>query len=457
MFNINHFVLMTSAVLTVMAATPVMSSVSSEEAAKLKTTLTPLGAELEGNADGSIPGWNGGFTTVPPGYKSGDPRPDFFAGEKPVVQITKANMAKYADKLTEGDQILLNKYASYRIDVYSTHRTASAPQWVYDDTFENAQHATITNDGLTLKGAYGGIPFPIPKTGNELIWNHELAWAGGAITFSFSTYIVTDAGDSVLSSKATNIQQYPYYLKNGSSKSFNGTAFEVDNVTTAPPFKAGEVIMYRDPTDYASGQRQAWQYLTGQRRVRRAPTIGFDTPNQEASGVSNFDEIFVFNGSPERYDWKIVGKREMYVPYNCNRLLGSSHEAIFKNGPAHVNPDLLRWELHRVWVVDGTLKPGKRHVIPHRRFYIDEDTWSILLADGWDANGKLWKHYYGLPLLAPDIPGLITMAHVYNNVQTGAWGIAALFEATPGAQVRPIDPKDDNYFTPDALSSRGVR
>ncbi len=155
MFNINHFVLMTSAVLTVMAATPVMSSVSPEEAAKLKTTLTPLGAEREGNADGSIPGWNGGFTTVPPGYKSGDPRPDFFAGEKPVVQITKANMAKYADKLTEGDQILLNKYASYRIDVYPTHRTASAPQWVYDDTLENAQHATITNDGLTLRAGLG--------------------------------------------------------------------------------------------------------------------------------------------------------------------------------------------------------------------------------------------------------------------------------------------------------------
>jgi hypothetical protein len=220
MFKIHHSVLMTAAALAVMAATPVWSFVAPEEAAKLKTTLTPLGAEREGNADGSIPAWNGGFTTVPPGYKSGDPRPDFFAGEKPVAQITKANMSKYADKLTEGDQILLNKYASYRIDVYPTHRTASAPQWVYDDTLENAQHAATSNDGLTLKGAYGGIPFPIPKTGNELIWNHELAWAGGAVAFSFSTYIVTDAGDSVLSSKATNIQQYPYYLKSGSLKSF---------------------------------------------------------------------------------------------------------------------------------------------------------------------------------------------------------------------------------------------
>lgn len=440
-----------------LSATDALAGVSPEEAATLKTTLTPLGAERAGNADGSIPAWDGGYTSVPPGYKSGDPRPDFFASEKPVIQITKANLAQYADKLTDGDKLLLEKHASYRIDVYPSHRTASAPQRVYDNTYQNALNATTANDGLTLKGAYGGIPFPIPKTGNEVIWNHELAWAGGPTTFRFSTWTVTDAGNVVLSSKATNIQQYPYYYKNGSLKTFNGVAYMVDNVTTDPPFRAGEVILYRDPTDYAGNERQAWQYLTGQRRVRRAPTIGFDTPNQEASGVSNFDEIFVFNGSPERYDWKIVGKQELFVPYNCNRLLASPHEVVFKNGPAHMNPDLVRWELHRVWVVDGTLKAGKRHVIPHRRFYVDEDTWTILLGDGWDASGKLWKHYYGLPLLAPDIPGVVNLTHVYNNVQTGAWGIAAIFENSPGAQIRPIEAKDDSYFTPDALAARGVR
>jgi hypothetical protein len=432
-------------------------AVSPEDAARLKTDLTPFGGERAGNADGTIPEWTGGFTTVPAAYKSGNPRPDFFAEEKPLFSISKANIDKYAGKLTEGDRAMLAKYSSYRIDVYPSHRTASAPQWVYDNTFVNATHAKTANDGLTLQGAYGGIPFPIPKTGNELIWNHELAWAGEAVTFGFSTYMVTDRGEPILSSRARNIQQSPYYLRNGSLQKFDGDAYMVDNVTTDPPFKAGEVILYRDPTDYSANSRQAWQYLTGQRRVRRAPTIGFDTPNQEASGVSNFDEIFVFNGSPDRYDWKIVGKQELYVPYNDNKLLGSDHALVFKNGPANMNPDLLRWELHRVWVVDGTLRPGKRHVIPHRRFYLDEDTWSILLGDGWDAKGQLWKHYYGLPLLAPDLPGLVTITHVISNVQTGSWSIAVLYDNAAGAQVKPIPPEPDSYFTPDALAARGVR
>lgn len=442
---------------TLLAGVDLARAATAEEAEKLKTVLTPLGGERAGNADGAIPAWTGGYTTVPPGYRNGDPRPDFFASEKPLFSITKANMEKYAAKLSDGDRFMLDKLPSYRIDVYPTHRTAAAPQWVYDNTFANATRAKTADGGLTLQGAYGGIPFPIPKEGVEVLWNHELAWAGEAQEFQFSTFMVTDAGQQVLSSRAHNIQQYPYYYKNGTLDGFHGEAYMVDNVTTDPPFKAGEVILYRDPTDYANHARQAWQYLTGQRRVRRAPTIGFDTPNDEASGVSNFDEIFVFNGSSERYNWKLVGKTELYVPYNDNKLLSADPAGIFKNGPAHLNPDLVRWELHRVWVVDATLKDGQRHTVPHRRFYMDEDTWSILVADGWDANGKLWKHYYGLPLLAPDLPGVVTLTHVIDNVQTGAWSIGVVYQNAPGAQLKFVERQSDDFFTPDALAARGVR
>ena len=46
--------------LSVLAAN-VMAAVSPEEAAKLGTSLTPVGAEKAGNADGSIPAWTGGI------------------------------------------------------------------------------------------------------------------------------------------------------------------------------------------------------------------------------------------------------------------------------------------------------------------------------------------------------------------------------------------------------------
>lgn len=159
-------------------ALPVYAGVTADEAAKLKSTLTPFGAEKAGNKDGSIPAWTGGLTKVPAGYEPGSARPDPFPDEKPVVQISAKNLEQYKDKLSEGTQTMLRQHPSYRLDVYPTHRTAAAPQWVYDNTFQNATRAKTTAGGNSVENAYGGIPFPIPKSGAEVMWNHLLRWRG---------------------------------------------------------------------------------------------------------------------------------------------------------------------------------------------------------------------------------------------------------------------------------------
>src|SRR4051794_31188980 len=89
----------------------VHAAVSAEEAAKLKTTLTPLGGERAGNKDGSIPAWDGGLQTdaSPPNSAS---IPNLFANDKPLFTITPQNAAQYADKLTEGSLGLLKRYPS---------------------------------------------------------------------------------------------------------------------------------------------------------------------------------------------------------------------------------------------------------------------------------------------------------------------------------------------------------
>src|SRR5216117_2538075 len=93
-----------------MFAGSAFAAVSPDEAAKIKTTLTPMGAEKAGNADGSIPAWTGGLTKDVAGAKFGDVPADPFPGEKPVLQITTRNAAQYADKLSEGTKALLAKY-----------------------------------------------------------------------------------------------------------------------------------------------------------------------------------------------------------------------------------------------------------------------------------------------------------------------------------------------------------
>ena len=432
------------------------AAVTAEEAAHLKTNLTPLGGEKAGNASGSIPAWDGGITTVPQGFKPGDKRADPFPNEKPTLQITARNEAQYGDALSDGVRALLKKYPdSFRLDVYPTHRTAAAPAWVYDNIFKNATRARTANGGNSLEGAYGGIPFPIPKDGHEVMWNHLTRYVGESISFPFRIWIGAADGKHTLAVEANEDHQFPYYYKDGSGDKGKDSEFLLlRQMQTSPPFKAGEQILVRDPVDLGSRERQAWHYLSGPRRVRRAPTLAFDTPDFVASGMNYFDEVFMFLGSLERYDWKLVGKKEMYVPYNDNRLmLATTEEAL---APHHLNPDKMRWELHRVWVVDATLAAGKRHAVPHRRFYVDEDSWSVLLADGYDAEGKLWRTQMAVPFVAPDLPAVVSTSMALFNLQAGTWLASNVYNDLP-VQYKAVARHPDTYFSPDALAGAGIR
>lgn len=439
---------------SILCATGVHAAVTPEEAAKLKSTLMPLGGEKAGNKDGTIPAWDGGYTKVPSGWKQGELRPDPFPNEKPTMQITAKNADQYADMLSDGVKALLKKYPNFRLDVYPTHRTASAPNWVYDNTLKNATRAKTKDGGISIEGAYGGVPFPIPHDGAEVMWNHLLSWQGESVEYGFRVYLVQADGKTVLASQAKNAREWPYYYKNGSLEKFSGEYQLFLTVQNAPPFKAGESLLVRDSVDMATNGRQAWQYLLGQRRVRRAPTIAFDTPDSVSSGLGYFDEVFIFNGSLEMYQWKLLGKKEIYVPYNNNRFYAFKDADLSRGG--QLNPDTVRWELHRVWVVEATLAPGKRHVVPKRRFYVDEDSWHAVLADGWDAQGQLWRTQMAFPFVAADGPGVFSIPFANFNLLTGTWQMSTIWNETE-PKYELVERKPSSHFTPDSLAGHGVR
>jgi hypothetical protein len=430
------------------------AAVSAEEAAKLKTTLTPLGAERAGNADGTIPAWDGGMTEAAPGYKSGDPRPDYFPDEKPLYSISAANMDQYADKLTDGVKGLMKKYPDYRIDVYPTHRTAAAPQWVYDNTFKNATSAKLTGDGFSFEGAYGGVPFPITDNPLEMMLNHNLMWKQGVSSMGPSRcFTVSPGGRMSMVSEGVQNAQYPYYYQDGGLESYKGYYRISHYVQSAPASKAGESILAHTPT--AEGKRMGlWQYLVGQRRVRRAPSVSYDTPDSVTSGMGFFDEAFMQFGPYDHHQYKLVGKKEIYIPYNNNRANVAEPEALFT--PKFMNPDLVRWELHRVWVIEAELAPGKRHVVPKRKLYLDEDSWQIILMDGWDAQGELWRMAYTLTQLAPDVPALVgNVAWGVYNLQNGGYYLNSATNGT--TQFKVTDLRHESFFSPEELANMGMR
>lgn len=383
----------------------------------LKTTLTPFGSERAGNADGSIPAWTGGYTTLPAGWQPGQSMPDFFAGEQPVAVVTASNMAQYADKLSEGTMALMTKYG-FSIQVYPTHRTQSIPQFVADNIAKNVTRVTLidqNNPQYGFNGGFGGIPFPILDMSNpliagaQIIFNHVNRWHGFAIKYT-SYGIVVNNGDIVVTEVGIGKQDYPYYYKQNLSAMQSRT----DAYLTGPPDNVGEEVI---SDEFNNGQsNKAWELLNGQARVRKAPELVFDTPESFLDGAANYDELNGFTGRLIEYDWKCLGKKEIFIPYNNNAAVLVPYQDALK--AKFLDPAVLRWELHRIWVVEATLRTGVRNVLARRRLYVDEDNWTVAMTDAWDASGVLFHVNQGITLLRPDMPGLFLANTILYNLQT---------------------------------------
>lgn len=425
------------------------AAVSEQEAAQLKGTLTPMGAERAGNKDGSIPEWSGGLQS---GGSDSGPPPSLFADEKPLATITAANADQYADKLSEGQLYMLKRVAGYKIVVYPSHRTFAAPQYIYDRTVRNATQMKLS--GRELTGDYkGGVPFPIPKSGLEAIFDTQYAWRGIDRTYEHQVWVISSDGKRSLATAGKSTESWPANYPAGRKDDDKGAfRYKVLVETTEPAYQAGEKILGLIPTQLKDDP-VAWTYLTGQRRLRKTPNVQYDVPSPFTSGVTNYDDQDGFQGAEDRYDWKVIGKKEMYVPYNNNNFT-QAKDLDKVMGPKYVNPDLVRNELHRVWVLDGTLKAGERHVVPHRRLYVDEDSWLIMQADEWDAKGQFWKDVQLLTYVMPSVPAIFTGTNVIYNVQSQAYTVFNIPNSYTAYSYKPVVA---NTFSASALENSGVR
>ncbi|MDE2369294.1 MAG: DUF1329 domain-containing protein [Burkholderiales bacterium] len=428
------------------------AAITAEEAKALGTTLTAVGADPAGNKAGTIPPYTGGLTTPPPNFKPGSAiRPNPYAAEKPRLVIDAKNMAQYAGELTEGTKALLQKYPGYRVEVYPTHRSVAYPKFVTENTAKVAQKAKTTNEGRSIEGAHAGFPFPIPKTGFEAMWNHLVRFNGQAYEAKYRNYNVDSSGRATLTTEGLSVSEYPYW---DTSKPDTDTFWRLKLVYSGPARRAGEALMIIDPLDIGNKDRKTWSYLPGQRRVRLAPDLAHDTPNPGAGGATTFDDTFIFNGSMDRFDFKLVGKKEMMVPYNAyTAVYGSKHEDLLQAN--FLNPDLVRWELHRVWVVEATLRPGKRHVYSKRTFYLDEDSWAALASDEYDARGQLYRVGFAYMVPSYDVPAPYSDMFGFYDLVAHMYSLTGLVAESGGMRV--VKPLGDREWTPDALAGAGVR
>ena len=417
---------------------------------RLGKDLTPNGAEKAGNKDGTIPEWTGGMTKPPAGWKPEMGYVDPFKAEKPLFTINAANADQYKDKITAGMYAMMKKYPTFSMPVYTTHRTFALPQAIYDATKKQA--ATAKLEGLSIAGYTGpGTPFPIPKTGLELMYDHTTRYFGGYKTCrdwlpvhaSGDYYRVGFCEDMVQGQNMEPRQE--------------GAIFSFFGYYDAPETLVGTIYLVHDPVDFTKGSRQAWIYNAGQRRVRRAPDLGYDNIDDGTEGMRTTDDYWGFQGAPDRYDYKLVGKKEMYIPYNAYKLQDPTLKYKDMVDKGSVKSDLMRYELHRVWVVDATLKPGMSHVVKRKTFYIDEDSLTIAQADGYDGRGNLWR-VYSYPLMeAYDAQVMFQAPFINHDLSNGNYMVTALSNERKQPAYTWNNHGKISDFQVDAIRRRGVR
>jgi hypothetical protein len=437
--------------------TPASAQVGERDPMRLGQDLTPVGAERAGNASGTIPEWTGGLSEAPADWKVGDSRTDPFAADAPLFTIDARNVDEYAENLSPGQIALIRRYDGYRMDVYPTRRSCAFPQWIYDATRRNAERARLDADQVYLESGWHPFLFPLPRNGAEAIWNHQFAFLSEGKVEFYAIVVPTRSGDMTPVREKFVYHGRMYDPSYESLEAAEGRVASAMLERLAPPRLAGQIFLVHE---MVNEERRAWAYNPGQRRVRRAPTVAYDNPLAGTEGLMTNDQVRMFNGIIDRFDWKLVGKRELYVPYNTFRV-NHSKDLRYREmlGPLYPRRDLIRYELHRVWVVEATLKQGRRHVFGKRVFYLDEDSWLALTEDLYDRKGNLWRVMEGMHVPIAEVP---------TCALDGTFSYDLVAERYVADRIKTEEPADDwlagregrvteTIFTPDALRRMGRR
>ena len=442
--------------LSLMASSVMAQTLTQAEIDQLGTSLTPIGAEKAGNASGTIPAWTGGLPTDAGQSLANNFLEDPFKGEQPEFVITAQNLEQYKANLTPGQIALFERYPeTFRMPVYKSQRTVAFPQAVYDQVKATAGQAKLVNGGDGISNfAHGSFAFPIPKSGAEVVWNHNTRYRLNVHRWYMQAMPQTNGSFTLI--KMEEEVGYPEQMSDVDASTMPNTLLFFKQRVNAPARLAGNVLLVHDSLDQLKEPRMAWVYNAGQRRVRRAPQVAYDGPGTASDGMRTSDNFSMYNGAPDRYDWTLVGKKEIYIPYNSGKLTepGVQYADVLQAG--HINPEYTRFELHRVWEVQGNVKQGQRHIYAQRNFFVDEDSWMISMADHYDGRGTLWRvgeGHLGFNY-QQKIPGY-ALETLYDLL-AGRYIALGMYTEENSAPQYDFDPSY-NQFTPAALRASGVR
>ena len=383
--------------------------------------LTEVGALRAGTADGRIPPWTGGLTADQPGLRRVDGQPvNPYADDAVISTIRSTNYTQYGEALSEGHKEMLRRFNDYEMRVYPSRRPVVYPEPIRQASVSNRQTARLLESD-SISGADLGVPFAEPQTGAEVMWNHRVRYRGRTQDFYTDEMVVFSDGDRLQTSRREHVLfVYGNPARAGEVDDSNMLLYYVGSVDNVPIVGRAMAIVH-ETANQTKEKRRIWISAGQTGRVRRIPPVGFDFPRPGSEGLSFVDQIDMYNGGFQRYVWKLRGRREMLVPYNSYDINSPAQRYDQLLGPGHLDQSQARYEWHRVWVVEATERAPARHKIGKRVFYVDEDSWTILMVDVYDQAGNLWQLQEGHLYFDWESQVAVSAPIVHYDFKRNAW------------------------------------
>jgi hypothetical protein len=448
------------------AVKTVHGAVTLEERATISiegTELTAAGATRAGNAEGTIPAWKNEKIALPEEHKTGEFLPDPFVDDAVKFTITAQNFREHNEKLSKGQIAMFKTYPEYFMNIYPTRRSVVYKTYIYEAALKNLdrskfKHVDKNMGMIGFTGARKAWAFPIPHSAEEAFLNQESRprnpWSESRVVTLATTangHYVENKGRVYSHNKWSDPE-----ISDDSPEADPEENIALGNaVAISPPKVAGRSGLVWEPVSYVKNFRKAWLYDAGQRRVKRAPQLIYNNPVAASDGLATTDQLGGFNGPNDRFSYKLLGKREVYVPYNPYKQ--ANREATLDKvirSDGRFNQDFARYELHRVWVIEATLKEGTNHDYGRRVFYLDEDSWEVLLVDVYDRRLEFWRYWESHLLYYYDIQFPIVVAQLQYDLNANRmFALVIDKDSPPDFTWR----EPDRFFTPGALRRRGTR
>lgn len=446
--------------LAALLSSAAFAGVPPEVADRLGKDLTPMGSQMAGNKEGTIPEWTGGLSQPPSNvtYKIGDRHPDPYADDKILFTITASNMAQYEKNLGDMPKAMFKAYpATYKMNVYQTRRSCAQPAGVYEVVKKNALNSVGSPTGAGFTGAIRSTAFPIPSTSQEVMWNHKLKFRNFKATRQLGFAAPTRGGDFTLYVAQDDVYQMYGDPAISEVAQLNNISLKYISNTISPARSAGNVVLIHETINVSEGARKAWVYSPGTRRVRRAPNIAYDNPLTNSDGMDTTDNFGGYNGATDRYDWTYVGRQEAYMSNNNFRFAQRDlqYKDILIPG-GHINMDYPRFELQRAHILEAKVRPETRHIYPRRQFWLEEDSWFVLQNTAYDARGDIWRLHEQFAQTYYEVPVCDRVGAATYDLNAGRYLAGSLVNQEQQINWNADELSEDRY-TPDAIRRLGVR